>query len=289
MKNLCADCCENEALCNSKLCGLNVTTTYQTDPLPSTTPVTTSSVTQSPESTTIAQPNVTRTITQPTVTTAITQHMVTTTIPQSKVTTTIAQPKVTTTPSVTTATTATTSELILAPPLINGTISLNVHGNGRLDCVSGRNDVSFAWQFNGTSSIPQHVHVFRNHLLIVSMTEAEVGMYTCIISHLETTAQVSTWLSMNAEKPHVAFVVASPSHPWTHHRVDIHCSVTGYPDPDIFWSFMDTMGLSYVPINVSYPDRATVRIDDFEPSLHSGKWSCIARNIIGVDNDFVQI
>ncbi|KAL3885126.1 hypothetical protein ACJMK2_025224 [Sinanodonta woodiana] len=163
-------------------------------------------------------------------------------------------------------------------------MSINLNADTILSCNSNESGVTYTWLYQGSKSLPLGVSIMReNHIAIIGADPSNVGTFTCVINKNGQQAASTTNVTIIPEKAHVTSVVASPNPPQTGHRADIHCNATGYPYPSIYWSYTDTMGMTYMPISTSYLDTTTVRIENFQPSLHGGAWSCIARNSLGVD------
>ncbi|KAL3885221.1 hypothetical protein ACJMK2_025309 [Sinanodonta woodiana] len=174
-------------------------------------------------------------------------------------------------------------------PISNGTMVLVLHDTAMIDCHSQRNDVTYTWQFNGSFVLPSTVNA-RNHFLDISfMTGAKAGNYTCIVSTNGLATSASVWVSVKEEKVHVSEMTTHPSHPWTDYQLDIVCHVTGYPEPIIRWTFTDPMGQTYIPPGLSNLTPNKIHIQNFQPSLHSGTWTCMARNSLGVDQKSIQL
>ncbi|KAL3885224.1 hypothetical protein ACJMK2_025312 [Sinanodonta woodiana] len=171
----------------------------------------------------------------------------------------------------------------------NGSMILVLHDSALIYCRSQRNDVTFEWQFNGSTTLPPNVKATGVTLHIEFMEEATVGSYTCMASKngLATSASVS--VSVKEDKARVTQVTASPTHPGASHPLDVVCHVKGFPKPTIMWTFRDPMGQTYMPPGSSNPTPDRVHIDKFQPSLHSGTWTCMARNSLGVDQMSIQI
>ncbi|KAL3885226.1 hypothetical protein ACJMK2_025314 [Sinanodonta woodiana] len=174
-------------------------------------------------------------------------------------------------------------------PITNGKMVLVLHDSALIDCHSQRNDVTFTWQFNGSSTLPQNVKVMGVALHIEFMEGTKEGIYTCIVSKNGLATSASVTVSVKEEKARVTQVTASPTHPGANHPLDVVCHLKGYPQPIIIWSFRDPMGQTYMPPGSSNltPDR--VHLDRFQPSLHSGTWTCMARNSLGVDQMSINI
>ncbi|KAK3603634.1 hypothetical protein CHS0354_017353 [Potamilus streckersoni] len=175
-------------------------------------------------------------------------------------------------------------------PITNGNMVLDFHSTGSLECASERNDVTFAWQFNGSATLPPHARVTNESLIIENMNVTEVGKYTCIISKNGLASATSVWVSIKEEKAHIYSMMTSPSyHPRTDDELNIFCRVTGYPEPTILWNFKDPMGLYYMPPDTSYRRPDVLHIQHFQPSVHSGTWTCMARNSLGADQNSLEI
>ncbi|KAL3885223.1 hypothetical protein ACJMK2_025311, partial [Sinanodonta woodiana] len=172
-------------------------------------------------------------------------------------------------------------------PITNEKMVLVLHDSALIDCRSQRNDVTYVWQFNGDSVLPPNVNVSSHRLNIGLMTSSTVGNYTCIVYKNIFATSASVSVSIKEEKAHVSQVTTSPPHTGT--GLDITCHVTGYPEPNIRWSFTDPMGEKYMPPSYSNLTPNKIHIQNFQPSLHSGTWTCMARNFLGVDQKSIQI
>ncbi|KAL3885035.1 hypothetical protein ACJMK2_025134 [Sinanodonta woodiana] len=196
----------------------------------------------------------------------------------------------TTSPAPAYTTLPTTSVWSLPPPHISGLMMININANTILSCTSSEPGVTYTWLYQGSRSLPLGVSVSRgNHLVIFGAKSSNVGTYTCVIYKNGHQAASDANVTIISVKAHVTSVVALPNPPQTGHIVDIHCIATGYPDPTIYWSYTDTMGMTIAPPEISYPDPRTVRINNFEPSFHGGTWWCIAINNMGVDRRSIQM
>ncbi|KAL3885225.1 hypothetical protein ACJMK2_025313 [Sinanodonta woodiana] len=174
-------------------------------------------------------------------------------------------------------------------PITNGKMILVLHDKAYIECHSQRNDVTFGWQFNGNSTLPRTVKVDGSSLRFEFMEEATQGSYTCIVSTNGLATSASVWVSVKEEKARVTQVTSFPTHPEANHLLNIECHVKGFPQPTIIWSFRDPMGHNYMPPGASNPTPDTVHIDSFQSSLHSGTWTCMARNSVGVDQMSINI
>ncbi|KAL3885219.1 hypothetical protein ACJMK2_025307 [Sinanodonta woodiana] len=163
------------------------------------------------------------------------------------------------------------------------------HDSASIDCVSQRNGVTYEWRFNRSLVLPPNVHANGRSLKIGVMTGAEVGNYTCIAYTHGLATSASVWVSVKEVKAHVSQMTTSSAHPVKAHQFNIVCHVVGYPEPAISWSFTDPMGQTVVPPGVSHPTPNKVHIQSFQPSLHSGTWTCMVRNYLGVDQKSIHI
>ncbi|KAL3885228.1 hypothetical protein ACJMK2_025316 [Sinanodonta woodiana] len=175
-------------------------------------------------------------------------------------------------------------------PIANGKLVLVFHDSVLIDCHSQRNDITnYTWQFNGSSTLPRSVTAMGVTLYINLMEGATEGNYTCIASKNGLATSASVWVSVKEEKARVIDVTASPTHPRANDRLDIVCYARGFPQPTIIWSFTDPMGQNYIPPGLSNQTPYKIHIDKFQPSLHSGTWTCMARNSVGVGQTSIQI
>ncbi|KAL3885129.1 hypothetical protein ACJMK2_025227 [Sinanodonta woodiana] len=169
-------------------------------------------------------------------------------------------------------------------------MSINLNADTILSCNSNEPGVTYTWLFQGNKSLPLGVSIIGgNHLVIIGAKSSNVGTFTCVIYKNGHQAASTNNVTIISEKAHVTSVVASPNPPQTGDRVDILCDATGYPAPAIYWSYTDTMGLTHMTISTSFPNPTTVIIENFQPSIHGGIWSCIARNNLGVDRLSIQM
>ncbi|KAL3885127.1 hypothetical protein ACJMK2_025225 [Sinanodonta woodiana] len=169
-------------------------------------------------------------------------------------------------------------------------MTINRNSDTILSCNSNEPGVTYTWLYQGSRLLPPGVHLIdARHLAILGATSSNVGTFTCVINKNGHEAASKINVTIVSDKAHVTSVVASPNRPQAGHRVDIHCNVTGYPYPSIYWSYTDTMGTTYIPSSTSFPDPTTIRINNFQPSLHGGTWSCIAKNSLGVDRLSIQM
>ncbi|KAK3592358.1 hypothetical protein CHS0354_000976 [Potamilus streckersoni] len=178
----------------------------------------------------------------------------------------------------TVTTTTPTSTTQLYAPVINGRTPLNYHGIGHFHCTSAAHDVTYTWHFNGSSILAPHATSRQNVLLIRNMTESEVGTYTCVLSKSGSTADASIQVTIKEAPAHVVSVSSWPMPAVSGKELNLHCEVTGYPVPEVHWSFRNPSGMCLIPPNVVFPGNDNVHLSSYKPEVNQGNWTCIAIN-----------
>ncbi|KAL3885115.1 hypothetical protein ACJMK2_025213, partial [Sinanodonta woodiana] len=181
-------------------------------------------------------------------------------------------------PISTVTTTKPTSTTQLYPPVINGSTSLDYHDNGNLSCISAAHNVTYTWQFNGSSILAPHALSHNEMLIIENMTESEVGTYTCVVSNGGSTAESSIQVTIKEAPAHIVSVSSFPMHAVRGKELNLHCVVTGYPVPEVFWKFRNLNGMCFIPTNVMFPRDDMVYLSSYRPEVNRGHWTCTAIN-----------
>ncbi|XP_045185209.2 uncharacterized protein LOC123543185 [Mercenaria mercenaria] len=191
-------------------------------------------------------------------------------------------------------TTKATTTIPTTPPpqvVINGPDKDNYMNSTQLTCVTSPPAQSYTWKFNGTGTLPKGITSQQigiqagsvagvDTLQIASLTEAQMGTYTCVATINGQTVEQSHFLGINGEKPTVHI-----EKPPVSNNFAMQCQVTGYPVPLIKWDFIpDSAGSHGIPPGVEFSDekfQSTLFVKTYNPTDHTGMWYCKASNVVG--------
>ncbi|KAH3746742.1 uncharacterized protein LOC127846916 isoform X2 [Dreissena polymorpha] len=187
----------------------------------------------------------------------------------------------TTVTTTTTTTTTTTKPTTTTPPkpvvAVIGPSTADYNSNVTLKCQTDGSVDSYMWTKDG------HVlSISTSTLVIPALNSSTAGRYVCAATRYGQTGMAELMLQITTRPGHVIKV----SH-YIDNEVSVlslKCITSGYPFPNIQWSFVGTSGphdITNLPFNMKHSFGI---IFDYRPSVHNGNYTCRASNSVGGDS-----
>ncbi|XP_072421818.1 hemicentin-1-like isoform X1 [Chiloscyllium punctatum] len=147
--------------------------------------------------------------------------------------------------------------------------------------VLGSIRYNITWMRDGTELQDDNEYItpLRNSSLAFWNVQSEnAGRYECVAVNMQGSSQASVWLFI-PDSPHVTVIPSSRTF-LRAMEVQIHCTVTGYPDPEVVWIHKDSLVTNNDRFVIN--EFGTLIIKDAVPK-DAGSYTCLASNSVGTD------